>query len=279
MGSLRNPVGPLPSSIYWRRRAVGLSVLALLVVLVLWAVLSGGGDGDKSGKGKGGPSPAASITPGPSGTGPVVPGEPGGRDEPGGSGGDGADNGSTGGGSTDSGGADGSAAGAGSAGAGGGSGGSGGAGGAGGGGGAGGAGQQVPANSPLVTCAPASVELTVRTVQNDVDVDKKAKFEVVAKNLSAADCKLDFGPAAAVVNVKNTDGDTVWSSKDCPEGARSLMLRVPAKTTVTHPVEWDRTRSDAKKCEAPAGGSVPPGTYVVELVGAKVPASVYLKKD
>ena len=47
VGSLRNPVGPLPSSIYWRRRAVALSLIALLAVLVLWAVTSGGGSGNK----------------------------------------------------------------------------------------------------------------------------------------------------------------------------------------------------------------------------------------
>jgi hypothetical protein len=251
-------------------------LLALMVVLVLWVVLSAGGDGDKSAKGKGGPSPAASITPGPSGTGPVVPGEPGGRDEPGGDGGTGsggAGNGGADGGSTDSGGADGASAGASSAG-------SGGSGSAGsGGGGAGGAGQQVPANSPLPNCGPGSVELTIRTVENNVEVDGKAKFEIIAKNTSAAACKMDFGPAAAVVKIKNTEGDTVWSSKDCPKGAKSLLLRVPAKTTVTHKVEWDRTRSDAAKCEAPVGGSVEPGTYVVELAGAKVSASVFLKKD
>ncbi|MFD3517810.1 hypothetical protein [Streptomyces sp. NPDC058657] len=288
MGSLRNPVGPLPSSIYWRRRAVGLSLLALLVVLVLWAVLSLGGDGDKDGKSKGGPSPAASITPGPSGTGPVVPGEPGGREEPGGDGGTdagGAANGGTGGGSTDpAGGADGTSQGASSAGSaasGGGTGGpaAGGTGGPGGPGGTGGTGQQVPANSALPNCGPGALKLTIETVENDVDVDKKAKFKVIAQNTSAAACKVDLGPAAAVVKIKNTDGETVWSSKDCPEGAKSLLFEVPAKGTVTQPVEWDRSRSDASKCEAPAGGSVAPGTYVVELAGAKVPASVFLKKD
>ena len=43
MGSLRNPVGPLPSTIYWRRRAVLLSVLGLLALLTVWVVGTGGG--------------------------------------------------------------------------------------------------------------------------------------------------------------------------------------------------------------------------------------------
>ncbi|MDX6361056.1 MAG: hypothetical protein QOC85_59, partial [Streptomyces sp.] len=40
---MRNPVGPLPSSIYWRRRAVLLSVVGLLALLIVWVVGSGGG--------------------------------------------------------------------------------------------------------------------------------------------------------------------------------------------------------------------------------------------
>ncbi|MFJ6696257.1 hypothetical protein ACIQM4_09305 [Streptomyces sp. NPDC091272] len=292
MGSLRNPVGPLPSSIYWRRRAVGLSLLALVVVLVLWITLSGGGDDDRNGRGGGAPSPAASITPGPSSSGPVVPGEPGGRDTGG--------NGATGGGSTDtggtdpgtggtdgadsaggdSGGADGAGGAAGTGGTGGTGTGIGGAGaGTGGGSGTGGAGQQVPADSPLPNCLPGSVELTIRAIKVQVPVDEKPKFELVAKNTTAADCKMDFGPQEATVDIKNAANETVWSSKDCPRGARSLLLRVPARTTVTHALEWDRTRSDAQKCDGPAGPEVAPGTYLVELAGAKTPASISLAKD
>lgn len=54
VGSLRNPVGPLPSSIYWRRRAVLLSLFALLALLITWIVVSGGGDGSGAGAGSGG---------------------------------------------------------------------------------------------------------------------------------------------------------------------------------------------------------------------------------
>ncbi|MBW5484207.1 hypothetical protein GPJ59_20565, partial [Streptomyces bambusae] len=84
MGSLRNPVGPLPSSIYWRRRAVLASVVALLALLAVWTVSSGGGKGTTNGKGQKGPDPVASITPGAPGSGPAITQAPGGRDEPGG---------------------------------------------------------------------------------------------------------------------------------------------------------------------------------------------------
>ncbi|UXI80062.1 hypothetical protein N6Q81_19585, partial [Streptomyces vinaceusdrappus] len=81
MGSLRNPVGPLPSSIYWRRRAVLLSLLALLALLITWIVVAGGGDGGKDREdGANGKNPAPSITPGPSGSGPAISEAPSGRD-------------------------------------------------------------------------------------------------------------------------------------------------------------------------------------------------------
>ncbi|WP_433546320.1 hypothetical protein ACQPZG_15315 [Streptomyces sp. CA-294286] len=284
MGSLRNPVGPLPSSIYWRRRVVGLALLALLVALVLWAVLAGGGNGDNNGRGGGGPSPAASITPGPSGSGPVVPGEPGGRDTAGGDGGSGT-NGGTGGGSTGSGGTASGGAGAGGAdgtggaeGSGGGTGGSSASGGTAAGAASGG-GAQLPANSPLPHCAAGAVELTIRAREVQVPAGENPKFELIAKNTSAADCKVDLGPKAAVIKIKNAKNETVWSSKDCPKGATTLLFRVPAKGEVPREFEWDRTRSDATKCDKGTGGPVEPGTYLVELAGAKNSASIFLQKD
>ena len=38
-----HPVGPLPASVYWRRRALAFAAV-VAVLLVLWAVLPGGGD-------------------------------------------------------------------------------------------------------------------------------------------------------------------------------------------------------------------------------------------
>lgn len=41
-----DPVGPLPASIYWRRRALALAVV-IVVLLLVWAVLPGGGSDDR----------------------------------------------------------------------------------------------------------------------------------------------------------------------------------------------------------------------------------------
>ncbi|HET6858139.1 MAG TPA: hypothetical protein VFH94_13750 [Streptomyces sp.] len=269
MGSLRNPVGPLPSSIYWRRRAVGLSLLALLALLVLWAVISGGDKGSKD-EGRGGASPAPStITPGPTSSGPAITEGPGGRDETGGTGGsDGGDSAGGDGGGGDPGGSD--------------PGGGGGGGnadtGVGGSGGGGGAGQRVPAGSSLPSCTPGVIELSVRSVKNEYEPGEKPKFELIAKNTSASTCKMDFGPKAAVLTITDDDNNEVWSSADCPRAPEALLLRVPGKTTVKHTVEWDLKKS-GPKCATPPAAPAGDGTYLVEMAGVKAPATFSVKKD
>ncbi|WP_406862371.1 hypothetical protein ABZO31_18695 [Streptomyces sp. HUAS MG47] len=268
MGSLRNPVGPLPSSIYWRRRAVALCLIALLTALAVWAVGTGGDGGNRTNDGANGASPAPSITPGPSSSGPAISEQPGGRDESGDAGGDagtGAD------------------AGAGGEGKNGDPAGGSGAGGAGGTGGAGGAGvgQQVPADSPLPNCPSGALKLSLRSTKVSYEQGEKPRFELIARNTSSAVCKADFGPRNAVLTISDAQDDEVWSSKDCPRPTGSVLLRVPAGSSVTYAVEWDR-RPSAPQCETPQGGAAEPGTYLVEAVfpGAQVlPASFTLAKD
>ncbi|WSV54721.1 hypothetical protein OG282_13950 [Streptomyces sp. NBC_01014] len=281
MGSMRNPVGPLPSSIYWRRRAVAATLVALLALLVVWIVTSGGGGKHPKSTAKGS-SPAKSITPGPSQTGPAISQAPGGRGEssssggsdPGGSGGSGDADSGSGGGGTGTGGSGDDAGGDPN--------GTGGSAGSGAAGGGGTAGQQVPASSGLPDCTAGAVQLTVRTTRNSYAPGEKPKFDLVAKNTSAADCKVDFGPKGTVFTITSTENDgVVWSSKDCPTDARSLFIQVPADSTITHTVEWDRKKS-APKCEKPGPAVAGPGTYLVEAKAPGMPVkqtSVVLAKD
>ncbi|MGW7201162.1 hypothetical protein [Streptomyces chryseus] len=290
MGSMRNPVGPLPSSIYWRRRAVALSLLVLLALVILWVVMSAGGKDDKNDGARGGATPAPStITPGPGSSGPAISEDPGGRDDPGGSGADNGGSGSGGGdggsgtdagsGGGDGGGGDGSGSGAGDgSGSGSGEDGGAGSGGSGAGGGGGGGGQRVPVGSSLPNCNASTVELSLRSVKNEYEAGEKPTFELIAENRSGAACKMDFGPKAAVLTITDDDNKTVWSSKDCPDGPGNLLLRVPAHSTVTHTVDWD-LRKSAPRCATPSAATVDDGTYLLELPGAKSPATFTLKKD
>ncbi|MEU6015184.1 hypothetical protein ABZ826_14355 [Streptomyces sp. NPDC047515] len=271
MGSLRNPIGPLPSTIYWRRRAVAATLVALLALLIAWGVTSGGGGKKNADDSRpGGKGPAHEITPGPSRPGTAISQQPGGRDESddtggGGTGGTGAgsDGGASGGSGTDTGGGSGT-----------------GAGGAGGNGAV--TGEQVPAGSSLPDCAPGALQLSLST-EVSYGLDEKPKFRLIAKNTSSTTCKADFGPKSAVLTITEAGGDDnqVWSSKDCPRNGGSLLLKVPAGATVVHTVEWDRKKS-VPQCATPPAGTAAPGTYLVEAKAPGEPlqrASFRLEKD
>lgn len=276
VGSLRKPVGPLPSSIYWRRRVVAAILVAFLAALLAWVFLPGAGKKSPPDAKPGSSEPAQSITPGPSDSGPAISQQPGGRHESGGAGesgggSDGSSDGSNGDGgdpsasatagadpSSDT--AGGSAASAGGT-----------------------AGVQVPASSALPDCRPAAVQLSVRT-KVTYDPEETPKFELIAKNTSTGDCKADLGPKAVVLTVTDASGDDddqVWSSKDCPTASGSLFFKVPAGRTVIRTVDWNRARS-APNCATPPTGKAAPGTYLLEAKAPGEPlqrASFVLAKD
>ncbi|MHC5908474.1 hypothetical protein ACVNF4_32030 [Streptomyces sp. S6] len=275
MGSLRNPVGPLPSTIYWRRRAVLLSVLALLTLLIAWIVLSGDDGGKTGAGGSNGKNPASSITPGPSSSGPAISQHPGGRDEstPGDS--NGADSG---GGSGDGG--SGTDAGAGDAG--GDTSGGGASGGDDGSNGSGSAGTALPASSGLPNCTASVVTWTLSSVSNTYSPDRTPTFRLTARNSSGSDCKVDLAPKNTVLTITQTGSDhAYWASDDCPKATGSALYRVPADSTFTYTVKWDRKPS-APQCATPPAGTATAGTYLVEAKApgfAKAQTSFVLAAD
>jgi hypothetical protein len=251
-----------------------LSLLALLALLITWIVTSGNGGGKDDTDGSNGKNPMPSITPGPTSSGPAISEAPGGRDESTtGSGGSGGSDGSgdSGGGSAGSGGVDGSSAGS-----------DGTDGGSGAGESGGVSGDTVPAGSSLPNCTPGAVQLTLRSVKNAYAPDEEPKLELIIKNSSASDCKLDLGPKEAVLTITQAGSDDeIWSSADCPTGAGSVLYRIPADNQVTRTVEWDR-KASAPQCETPRAGSATAGTYLVEAQApglAKAQVSFVLEKD
>ncbi|MDT0381827.1 hypothetical protein RM572_23990 [Streptomyces sp. DSM 42041] len=283
MGSLRNPIGPLPSSIYWRRRAVALALLALVVLLVVWAISLGGGKGDQgqdaAGGSDGSRGPTDPITPGPTDSMPSVTERPGGRDEVDGGAGSGGDDGSGSGGAEGAGGSGGS------------EGGSGAGGGSGSGSGGGGAlagssggltgGDGIPAGPGLADCSPGDVSVALKSVKNEYEPGDTPKLKLTLANDSGEACRVDLGRTATVLTVTDSDGDRVWSSDDCPPGRGAAWIEVPAKGDSVHTLEWDRERSKPE-CATPESGKVPAGSYLVEIEVAGLPTeqtSFVLAKD
>ncbi|MGW7007443.1 hypothetical protein ACWGCW_32730 [Streptomyces sp. NPDC054933] len=247
MGNLRNPVGPLPSSIYWRRRAVVLGLFVLLVGLIGWTLTSGG-DGTaghkSSAHGPGGRTPVPSITPGPTTSQTGITARPGGRDTSGGTG--------------SSGGAGGADTGGGSSGA------------SGSGGASGGNPPPLPANSSLPGCTSSQVQLKLSSVKNTYDLTDKPKFELTAVNSGGSACKVDFGSTAAVVTIVDGSGHHVWASDDCPPTREAYPLQVPAGGSATFYVQWDRTLS-VPQCASPSGAqTAASGTYQVKVTAGGI---------
>ncbi|WP_327678247.1 hypothetical protein [Kitasatospora sp. NBC_00458] len=291
MPSLRQPVGPLPASIYWRRRIVVLVAAVAVAALVIWLMSDqGGGDGGRTDKAaQAAPtqsqSPAQAITPGASPSGPANNSRPGGGSggtATGGSavgGGGGGDvslsTGGTNGGATNPAPATGGTAAGGAAGgaATGGSGGTGGAGGGGAAGGTGGGNGGTPVvNTPevmaLPVCATSQVTLGLASAQNAYQPKDKPRLTLTINNSSGTNCRIDVGRTASAIIVTASNGERIWSSGDCPTDRADNWVQLPVGSGLTETFTWDRGRSKPQ-CATPDPATAPAGTYLVvaELTG------------
>ncbi|MEE1829118.1 hypothetical protein PUR61_44185 [Streptomyces sp. BE20] len=288
MPSLRQPVGPLPASIYWRRRIVVLIAVVAVAALVIWLMSDqgGGDDGSKDKTAQAAPtqsqSPAQAITPGASPSGPANNSRPGS-----GSGGT-ATGGATGGGAVGGGGGGdaslstggttggapnpapatgGAATGGGATGGGaaGGTGGSGGTGGAAGGTG-GGNGGPPPVNTPevmaLPVCASSQVTLGLSSAQNSYQPKDKPRLALTVTNSSGTNCRVDLGRTASAITVTASNGERIWSSGDCPADRNSNWVQLPANNGLTETFTWDRGRSKPQ-CATADPAPAPAGNYLV----------------
>jgi hypothetical protein len=247
VGNVRNPVGPLPSSIYWRRRAVVLCLFAIAVALVVWAVTRGGGSSDAADGASASHSPGTghhrtplpSITPGPTTSQTGITTEPGGRST---GGSDGSSGGSSGGTSAGSSGGTGD-------------------GGASSGGTGGGDGLRLPVGTSVPDCTASQVTLTIRSVQHSYRPGQEPQFALAAVNSGGGACKVNFSAVSAVVTVTDAAGHHTWATADCPADRDPYLLEVPAEATTTYDVTWNRVRT-APDCATPtASGPAAPGDY------------------
>ncbi|MGX1546835.1 caspase family protein [Streptomyces adustus] len=126
----------------------------------------------------------------------------------------------------------------------------------------------LPAGSTLPNCTAGATTLTLMSVRNSYSPDQVPAFRLTAKNSSTNDCKVDLGPENMVLTITKAGSDSAyWESDDCPGESPSQFYRVPAGSSVTYTVKWDRKPS-APKCATSPAGSAGTGTYLVE---AKAP--------
>ncbi|MCF2529365.1 hypothetical protein [Yinghuangia soli] len=270
MDSVTRPVGHLPPSVYWRRRAIVLVGLAVLIALVAWACAAGGGgDGkdDKKNAGADSPAPTAPTgTPGPIGPGDAAGGTSagGGTGTPGGTAGTGGNAGATGANSGATGanagatGANGTANGGANA-----------------GGTAGTTGGAVPPATGgggnttiagMLACAyPGNAELVLigdKPQDTKYRVGEQVKLTLEVRNTGKETCAVDLSQKTATVEIKS-GADHIWSPADCvPADAKPEITQIQPGKSVTRSWTWTWTRSDPARCngQAPALAAPPVGS-------------------
>lgn len=239
MGTFRNPVGPLPSSVYWRRRLVVLGVPLFVILLIAYAC-SGTSGNPQSTSGAIGtqtsasPSGGAIITPAPGQTQSAPPE----NSFPGG--GPGGGNGSAGG-ATGTAGATGSAA-------------AGSVGGAAGGAGSGGSG--------CVLALSLALDRTSTSGPVAYPAGTYPTFKITGTDSGSANCTVDVSGRTLVVTVAAQGSTTPkWTSATC-SGDSDLRVLGPSDSQ-TFPVEWKRWESQGQTCPVSKLPTVPPGAYTV----------------
>jgi hypothetical protein len=203
-----HPVGPLPASVYWRRRAVAFAGL-VAVLLLIWAVLPGGGDDTPrdSAAAVGSPSPTEpAAAPGSTGPGGLTASPA--SDDPGRAG-DGRAATTTSVATTPK-----------------------------------PTPKQAPPPAPT-PCPDSALRLTVSPAQPVYVVGQAPVLRLQVRNVGTLPCTRDLGAALQeVLLYRGTQ--RLWSSNDCyPEGERDQELMRPG-VLYTFPVTWSGLASQPK---------------------------------
>lgn len=267
MDSVTRPVGHLPPSVYWRRRAIVLIGLAVLIALVAWACTAGGGGGgdDKAKAASESSTPSAAApngSPAPIGPGgnPADPGKSGqpsggpggapgpgtGPGNPGNPGGTGAAPGAT---TGNSAGSNGGQAGAPGAPAG------------------GGNPPQDPALGSAKPCLYQDGGNASLTLRGDRPADAKYRvgeqvaLTLVVTNTSTETCAVNLSPKAATVEVKSGN-DHIWSPADCAGNPAAEVVQLQPGKSAERRFTFTWTRSNPNQCtgQAPALNTPPAGS-------------------
>ena len=242
MGTFRHPVGPLPSSVYWRRRLVVLGIPLFVIALVAYACTGTTGTptsdtgavGGQVGPGAGA-SPTGVISAAPSETASGPPGVQYPGSGPTGSG-------AAGGAAPTSGASGGAGSGSGSAGS--------------------GTAQAGLGGAGCALNLTLALDRTSSSGPAQYPAGTYPTFKVTAADSGSANCTVDVSGRGLVVSVMPL-GTTapVWTSSTC-SGAADLRVLGPGDTQ-TYPVVWKRWEGQGETCPVSKLPTVAPGAYTV----------------
>ncbi|MFE7407062.1 hypothetical protein [Isoptericola sp. NPDC057559] len=126
------------------------------------------------------------------------------------------------------------------------------------------------AGGPWTTCAPENVELRLSSSASTVTAGSPLSFMVRVTNVGRVPCTFNGTAASRAVTITDATGkERVWSSSDCADGSRMLLLG-PGDLNAGE-VHW-KSQTSGKGCTGQP--AVPAGTYqatasLVDVPGAK----------
>ncbi|WP_091673205.1 hypothetical protein [Micromonospora auratinigra] len=251
---MRLTVGPLPPTVYWRRRAVVLGAGLLFLIVLLYSCTGPGRDKGTSGSGAG-PTSSATAAPGPTGS-VLTPqsGDP--SPTPGAAGGssagpDGGQGGPDGGQGGPSGGGTGST-------------------------GNNGAGAPAAPVADDGACADSEIKVTAEAVPSSVQQGAVVTLRLKIQNVSNRTCSRDVGADLQELYVK-AGADKVWSSDTCGTQKGSDVQSFTPDFVRSYELGWNGR--DTSRCNAglAAGPYAPIGSYqVFARVGTRISEPVKL---
>jgi hypothetical protein len=220
---MRLTVGPLPPAVYWRRRAIVLGAVLLVLFVVAQACLSGAASPEEPAGGQPASDPPAGSGAGAGPTGPAASGGPDQPDAP----------------------ATGSPAGEVPAGA-----------------PSDGRSPTAPAPTGPGACTDEEMRITAEADRTSFQVGTRVQFTIRIRNDSDRTCRRDIGGDRRELYLRRGTGAAkVWSSRDCGGPAGSEVRELAPGFETSHWTVWDGRASDACDGDEPAGEPVAPGEY------------------
>jgi hypothetical protein len=128
--------------------------------------------------------------------------------------------------------------------------------------------EPIDLSGPADTCLPESLEVSLAAGATSVQVGDPMVFSMRVVNVGRAPCLVDGSDASRSVTITETSSDErVWSSGDCAEGERMLLLG--PEDVSDGSVRWSSVRT-VPGCK-PGQPNVQPGEYEARLTLADVP--------
>jgi hypothetical protein len=228
---MRTTVGPLPSAVYWRRRAVVLGAV-LLGIIVLFVSCSGDGKDDKTGRNAGGsqlPTPApASPSDSPDPQTSFLDGVPGGNAPSLPAPGDLESQGANGGGNTGTG---------------------------------NGTGQNTNVTGPSDgSCADNEMSVVPGAAATTIKRGSPVDLTVTIKNVGSRTCSRDVGAGPQELYLEK-GAQKYWSSDTCSTDRSKDVRQFAPGEQRSYRITWNGRQSNACTANAASGPNPPPGQF------------------